>query len=239
MWEAISYVSSGLTLVAFIVAVAAWLYKSQSEVRGQLIREAAENRRAELVQNALEIFHVETSGLTKEQQSRIALEQIAARTKRFRTVAIVVCFLALVAGGVSVFAITYAPPNVTGKDDNRWNLKAGLYDCKVNQRLMNNCRIVNTAEGILLSFVTPEHNIENVYDKISVTLTQQGQSKCWTGPVTEEFGLDGSAPTVSRQGDAMLCTDSSSSWLGVWTDMTGATADLSITRHIESKSKEY
>jgi hypothetical protein len=112
MWQAISYVSSGITLVAFIVAAAAWLYKSQSESKERLIKEAAEDHRAELVRDALEVFRVETSGLTKDQQYKIALEQIRACALRFRTVSIVVCFLALIAGGVSIYAIAYPPTSI-------------------------------------------------------------------------------------------------------------------------------
>jgi hypothetical protein len=115
VWEAIGYVSSGVSLVAFVVAVAAWLYKSQSESKERLIQQAAEADRAELVKHTLEFFHVETKGLTKQQQAEVALEQIRARTERFRIVAIVVCFLSVVAGGVSVYAISHDESNVSSE----------------------------------------------------------------------------------------------------------------------------
>ena len=54
MWEAINYVSSGFTLVAFIVAVGAWVYTSKIRERERLLKTAPENERTLLVQNASE-----------------------------------------------------------------------------------------------------------------------------------------------------------------------------------------
>ncbi len=106
MWQAISYVTSGLTLLAFAYSVIAWIYKTKSEERERLIRIAKEEQRAELVRNALEFFHVETKGLTKEQQYNLALEQIQSRAQRFRITAAVVCFIALITAIITAFAIS-------------------------------------------------------------------------------------------------------------------------------------
>ena len=59
MWEAIQYVTTGLTLVAFLVTVIAWAFKSKSEERERLIKAASEDKRADLVRSALEFFEVE------------------------------------------------------------------------------------------------------------------------------------------------------------------------------------
>lgn len=106
MWQAIAYVSSGLSLVAFLAAVAAWSFKIKSDERARLILTASESDRASLIRDALEFFHVETSGLTKEQQFKIALEQIRARAERFRWSAGVICFFAVVAAGTAAYAMT-------------------------------------------------------------------------------------------------------------------------------------
>jgi hypothetical protein len=125
VWQAIAYVSSGVSLVAFLAAVAAWFFKSKSEERERLIRTANEADRASLVRNALEFFQVETAGLTKEQQFKLAIEQVYARTQRFRVSAASICFVALVAAGVAAFAIAhpqqetkaFAPPGPTVRQD--------------------------------------------------------------------------------------------------------------------------
>jgi hypothetical protein len=106
MWEAIGYVSSGLTLVAFLAAVLASSYKSKVEERERLIRTASPEKRADLVQAALEFFHVDTGELTKEQQYKIAIEQIRARAQRFRLLVLLIGFLAIIAASVAAYAIS-------------------------------------------------------------------------------------------------------------------------------------
>ena len=105
MWEAIAYVSSGLTLTAFLAAIAAWVYKHQSEEKERLLSTAPPSKRAKLVEQALESFHVDTSGLTKEQQYNLAVQQIQARAQRFRWTAIVVIILVVIAATVAAYAI--------------------------------------------------------------------------------------------------------------------------------------
>src|SRR5262245_34273945 len=113
-WHVIQYVSSGFTLAAFVVAVIAWVLKSKSEAKGKLIGLAKEDERASLVRDALEFFHVETAGLSKAQQYQLALEQVRARAQRFKTVAVVVCILALLGTVVAIYAIT-RPKSPTDK----------------------------------------------------------------------------------------------------------------------------
>jgi hypothetical protein len=48
VWEAIAYVSSGITLVAFIAALIGWSIKSKSEEHERLIRTAKESDRGKL-----------------------------------------------------------------------------------------------------------------------------------------------------------------------------------------------
>ena len=105
MWNAIPYVTSGITLIAFIAAIVAWMYKSKLDERERLIRTAPEGDRGPLVRNALEFLNVETAGLGKEQQYKIALEQIQARGQRFKISAAVICFLAIIGAGITIYAI--------------------------------------------------------------------------------------------------------------------------------------
>lgn len=106
LWEKIQYVTTGLTLIAFLVSVIAWTYKSKSEERERLIKTAPDDKRGDLVQSALEFFNINTSGLTKADQYKLALVQIHARAQRFRITAIVVCILAVILATVSAYAIS-------------------------------------------------------------------------------------------------------------------------------------
>lgn len=112
MWKAITYVSSGVTLVAFVVAVSAWLYREKLLQSERLIRTAPEDSRANLVERALEFFPVDTSDLSEHRKTTLALEQIRARAMRFRMTALVVVLVALLAACVVVFAIAHISNDV-------------------------------------------------------------------------------------------------------------------------------
>lgn len=109
MWEAIPYVTSGLTLVAFLAAIAAWACRRVVTRQERLIRTAPDQSRAQLVRDALEFFNVDPAGLTREQQYEIALRQINARAERFRITAIVVIIVTVLGGAVSGYAIFRTP----------------------------------------------------------------------------------------------------------------------------------
>src|SRR5205085_8666798 len=103
MWNSIAYVSSGLTLVAFIIAASVWIYRKWLLQKERLIRQAPESERAKLVENALEFFNVDTVGLTKEQRYNLAIRQIHDKAVRFRITAFVVVIVAFLATGISIF----------------------------------------------------------------------------------------------------------------------------------------
>jgi hypothetical protein len=108
-WSAIAYVSSGLTLIAFIVAVAAWVHSNNILGVERRIKLAPAQDRAALVEQTLEFFRVDTTKLTRAQQYDLAIRQIEGRAQRFRTVARVVTVVAVVAGGVAVYALSRPP----------------------------------------------------------------------------------------------------------------------------------
>jgi hypothetical protein len=108
-WNAIAYVGSGLTLTAFIVATAAWVYRTRILERERTIRSAPEAERSLLIQQTLEFFDVDTSGLTREHKYGLALQQIHERAKRFRLTALVVIVIACLAASISAFAIWRLP----------------------------------------------------------------------------------------------------------------------------------
>lgn len=104
-WQAISLVSSGATLAAFITAAIAWITNRRLAREERLIATAAEAKRAQLVADALEVFHVDTASLTKQQRYDIAIRQINQRARRFETVAVAVVLLAVIAAIVAVYSL--------------------------------------------------------------------------------------------------------------------------------------
>ncbi|MEJ0037124.1 MAG: hypothetical protein WDO68_13765 [Gammaproteobacteria bacterium] len=99
-------ISTGVSLIAFFAATGAWVLRGRSKERERLIRSAPPEKRAELVINALEFFSVDAGRLSPGQQFDLAMAQIQARTRRFQVCAIVICFLAVNALVVSVYAIS-------------------------------------------------------------------------------------------------------------------------------------
>src|SRR5262245_32877012 len=97
VWDAIKLVSSGVTLAAFLGAVAYAAYRFQSRATERLIKAAPEKERGSLVQDALKHFRIDTTGLTKEQQYNLALEQIRAHASGLTVKIVAVCFIAVIA----------------------------------------------------------------------------------------------------------------------------------------------
>jgi len=104
-WEAIKYVSSGFALCAFVVAALFSYLKNRSQEERKRIESAPPDDRADLVAKTLEIFNVDTTGLTRRQQFEIAMRQINGRIERFRLIAIVVVVLAVTGAGLSAYAL--------------------------------------------------------------------------------------------------------------------------------------
>ena len=113
MWQSLQYVTTGFTLAAFIAAAIASVLKRQADNQLKAIQSAPEADRADLVRDALEFLHVKPSGLTREQQYKIVVEQIRQRATRFRIVATVVVLLALIGASLSAFAISHAAAPAT------------------------------------------------------------------------------------------------------------------------------
>ena len=106
MWNAIAYVSGGATLAAFVAAVAAWIYRRKLAADAELIRTAPESERARLVMARHGVlFDVDTEPLTKQQKVDTINRQIAASASQFRTVALIVVLIAILAALVTAFAI--------------------------------------------------------------------------------------------------------------------------------------
>lgn len=102
MWDAIPLVTSGLTLAAFVAAVAAWVYRTAALQKERLIRTAPDAERGRLVASALEFFNVEAANLTKQQQYDLALTQIQARARRFLLTFLLAVLALVLACGVVI-----------------------------------------------------------------------------------------------------------------------------------------
>jgi hypothetical protein len=122
IWNAIAWVTSGLTLAAFFAAVGAWVYRLKILEKEKLIKSASEGDRAALVASALEFFDVETGNLTKKQQFDIALAQIHARARRFSITSILIAVICLTAAAVAAVAIVLSAGGVSPPATLQWKI---------------------------------------------------------------------------------------------------------------------
>lgn len=108
-------ISTGISLVAFIIAVATWRYRGQLNRSEQLIKNVTEEDRKVLVKQTLEKFGVNTENLSAKEQTKIALTQIKARARRFLISSLVAVTVAILATITMVSALPNTQtPSTTG-----------------------------------------------------------------------------------------------------------------------------
>jgi hypothetical protein len=97
LFDAIQYVGTPIALVAFIVAVAAYVYRGRLEARRKLIEAAPEQDRGRLLEATLRDFTtVPTDNLSREQRHDLAVRLIDERSAKFKmmmTVAVIIAVL--------------------------------------------------------------------------------------------------------------------------------------------------
>lgn len=113
MWENIKYVSTGTSLVAFIFAVVAYIYKLKGDNRIKLIKSAKNEKQVKLINNMLEFFNIETSKLTNKQRFDLAIQQVSIKSRKHLINAIVTCIISLSFLLLAGFAITKIPNEET------------------------------------------------------------------------------------------------------------------------------
>lgn len=110
-WEAIKYVSSGVTLLAFIAAIILAIYRRNLLSRERLIKLAPASQRARLVKSTLqEFFDVDTRTISEDHAYQLALEQIHARSRRYLINAVVVLPILLGSAAVAIASFINRPP---------------------------------------------------------------------------------------------------------------------------------
>src|SRR5258707_8616787 len=105
VWEALQYVGTGLSLVAFAVAAILLAYRARLAHRAEIIKSAPEKERLEAIAITAEFFRVDVSGLTRAQQQEIALTQIHARARRDLLLAGLSLAVAIFLAAIAIVAV--------------------------------------------------------------------------------------------------------------------------------------
>jgi hypothetical protein len=106
MWEALKYVTGGISLVAFAIAAIIWLRKSNRDSLERSIAHADKKDLPKVIAVALDRIVVETGGMIDEEKRRVLLAKIRADSVRDKQKAIVICVLAALVAAVAALAIS-------------------------------------------------------------------------------------------------------------------------------------
>jgi hypothetical protein len=110
-WQAIQYVTGGLSLVAFLATALLFAYRYRLQTRAKIITSAPEQERVEAIATEAEFFRVQTDGLTKEQKVQIILAQIHARERRTVLFGALVFCVAFLLALIAIVAIEQPKPS--------------------------------------------------------------------------------------------------------------------------------
>lgn len=116
VWKAITYVSSPLTLVAFLAAVVAWVYVTQLKRIENLISSAKEADRKVLLEGVLDVLRVDANKLPQAKRFELAVQLLHGRTLKLKLAFAAFLVVAVFLLGLSAFAIYRQPPEHSVKD---------------------------------------------------------------------------------------------------------------------------
>ncbi len=106
MWSAIKDVSTWTAAVAFIAAVLGSVLFLLIRQKAALIETAPSEERAKLVEMTLDGYRIEHDNLTRAQKYELLMTQIQLRRDRWRTVAMLLGLVAVLAVIVACYALS-------------------------------------------------------------------------------------------------------------------------------------
>jgi hypothetical protein len=110
MWDAIGAVGTPITLVAFVVAVVATIYRVREQTKIKVINSAQEADRAELIDKSLETYHIQHDNLTRQQKYDLMMRVLQDRASRLKVLAGTSIVIAvLLAGTIIILAAVNQP----------------------------------------------------------------------------------------------------------------------------------
>jgi len=104
-FNAITSVTTGLTLVAFLIATFATVFRRRLKHTETLIRDSPAKDRARLIEQVVDAVHVDTSGLTRDQRFQLALKTLNTRAEHLRMTRWITLSFGLIAGFLTLVAI--------------------------------------------------------------------------------------------------------------------------------------
>lgn len=196
--EALKYVGSGLSLVAFVVAAVLLAYRARLTNCAEIIKSAPEPERLEAIATTAEFFRVDVAGLPPEQQREIALKQIQARTRRDLMLASVMLVVAVLLAIVAVIAIVGVPTrsaDITVNPIRGVDFRPLYHGDSVNS---NNSSVAVTVPVEVLNSAPQSQNGSLKSTTVDVLLSNKTYKFTWFYFVTLLPGTESEASWLSR-----------------------------------------
>src|SRR5687767_5081309 len=114
MFEAIRYVTSWLSLIAFVAAVIGVVVRQYWVHRQRTLEAIPEKDRAAYALAVLDRFSLNTEGLTREQRFVLARDLLKQRAERFNK--IVMAFVLFLVIGLAVLAVAVIAPKLRAEE---------------------------------------------------------------------------------------------------------------------------
>lgn len=111
IWKTIPEIGTGLSLVAFIVAIALYAYWARLRNRATVISKMPARDRLAAIDATAEFLRVDVSGLPSKDKHDIVLRQLAIRARRELMLAGIAIAIALLLGAVAIVAIVMPTPS--------------------------------------------------------------------------------------------------------------------------------
>jgi hypothetical protein len=105
MWQAISWVSGSVSLLAFFAAVGAWSYRRRLDGETEIVRSAPDADRARVILAKYGFLEIDTDKLTRKQNFALAMTQLRTRARQVQLTALLVLAFGLIAAVLTAVAI--------------------------------------------------------------------------------------------------------------------------------------
>lgn len=105
MWGTVGQVSTGLALVAFMVAAAVSAYRAHLRHRIKILETLPPPERSIQLGKELNAFGIQADNLTTTQQFKLAVHELNLRSRKLLAWSIVIVVITLMCGAIALFAL--------------------------------------------------------------------------------------------------------------------------------------
>ena len=143
MFEALKYVTTPLTLVAFLSIVLFYYLRDKNKKQVDMLKEGDTGHKNEALQILLDRYQIDSSNLSPQQKYQLIMEQVRRRDSKFRW-AIGASMVLSIVGAISFFMV-----NATNK----------LTDLgKIATNIPQNAEVKSLNDNTRIDVITPVHN---------------------------------------------------------------------------------